>query len=353
MMNVFNAATMNDSTSHRHYDTMKNRQLTTDTQSTAGETMDCSIRSYFNDSSVDDTHDGSTNQALHNSIHSYYEVLPHTIGEGKFGFVRECVSRADPNTKYAVKMIPKKANATENDHTLIELEMKLLEYAVRAGNNQGVVNLIDFFKDSEYYYIITDLCNGGELYDHIIDQMSSPTRDYEKTLFKEQDAIEIIKSFVTTVSKLHDLNIVHRDIKPENLLYDSEGNLKLIDFGLATILNDGSRDNETSLQDFVGTPFYMAPEILKRSGYGKAVDVRSIGVLAYILLVGQPPFVGDSDEDIYKAIRRGHYDVPNSIQLSQEGRDFLGQLLKRDPQRRVTAKQAAQHSWIVNNSSSK
>lgn len=147
------------------------------------------------------------------------------------------------------------------------------------------------YEDAKYLHLITELCTGGELFDRIIAKTKS-----REGHFSEHDAAKLIRDILDAIAYCHDKQIVHRDLKPENFLYKTEAEdspIKIIDFGL-------SRHDD---QDFgimktkVGTPYYVAPEVLNRE-YTNSCDVWSIGVIAYILLCGYPPFYGDSDYQV-------------------------------------------------------
>lgn len=139
---------------------------------------------------------------------------------------------------------------------------------------------------------------------------------------------------------------VHRDLKPENFLFstkDEDAVIKIIDFGL-------SRHDDTAtkiMNTKVGTPYYVAPEVLNRE-YTKSCDIWSIGVITYILLCGYPPFYGDTDNQIFDSVRTGRFDFPSPDwdDISQAAKDFICALLRKDPSKRLTAAEALHHAWI-------
>lgn len=146
---------------------------------------------------------------------------------------------------------------------------------------------------------------------------------------------------------LHKNRICHRDIKPENfLLYkeDDAGHIKLIDFGLAKVVIPNEIMNKPN-----GTPYYIAPEVLKGS-YTTQCDVWSMGVIMYIMLCGKPPFSGKTNKDIINNVLTGQYSLKNEVwnTVSAEAKDMISKLLERSADMRMTAQEAFDHPWIQN-----
>jgi calcium/calmodulin-dependent protein kinase I len=183
-----------------------------------------------------------------------------------------------------------------------------------------------------------EILEGGELFDRIV----------KKSFYNEKDARDLVYILINAIKYCHDRGIVHRDLKPENLLLKSvsdDADIKLADFGFAV------RDSDNKLKDKCGTPLYMAPEIFVSETYGKSVDMWSIGVIAYILLGGSPPFHDQKVSRLYKKIINGKYDF-NSIywnSVSNDAKDFISKLLVIDPLKRLTAELAMQHTWLTKN----
>ena len=263
-----------------------------------------------------------------------YHVFPRILGSGHYGCVRECVHKATRQS-FAVKSI-EKAKIGRFDH--LRREVSLLSNI----DHHGVMKMVDCYEDEKYVHIVSEKYSGGELFDKIIENTNS------NGCFSETRAAVIIKSLLDAVKYLHECDIVHRDIKPENILFESnqeESAVKLIDFGLSRI----HRQGDAPMSNAVGTAYYMSPELLK-GRYDRSTDIWSIGITAYILLCGYPPFNGGSDPQIHDAIRRGHFHFsgPGWNGVSEEAKDFIKRLLRRDPRKRLTAEEALEHPWIWN-----
>jgi calcium-dependent protein kinase len=144
-------------------------------------------------------------------------------------------------------------------------------------DNPHVINFIEVLIDYEFFYLVTEFCRGGELYDRL-DQ---------KKRFSEEEAANTITQVLIAIKHLHDKGICHRDLKPENILYETEREdsiVKVIDFGLSKNFFE-----EVTMTSKIGTPYYMAPEVISGS-YSNACDMWSIGVITYCLICGYPPF---------------------------------------------------------------
>lgn len=159
----------------------------------------------------------------------------------------------------------------------------------------------------------------------------------------ESEAIFIVTEILKTLNYLHRFNLVHRDLKPENIIYDSESkSIKIIDFGLSSYFT-----NEGKLNSKVGTPYYVAPEVLKGE-YSKECDMWSVGVITYILMTGFPPFNGKTNNEIYRSILT--CDVTFYAEEwgdCLQAMDFVKKLLRLRPERRYSAEQALKHPWVA------
>uniref|UniRef100_A0A672H450 Calcium/calmodulin-dependent protein kinase 1Da n=1 Tax=Salarias fasciatus TaxID=181472 RepID=A0A672H450_SALFA len=232
---------------------------------------------------------------------------------------------------FAVKCIPKKA--LKGKESSIENEIAVL----RKIKHENIVALEDIYESPDHLYLIMQLVSGGELFDRIV----------EKGFYTEKDASTLIRQVLDAVNYLHRMGIVHRDLKPENLLYfnpQDESKIMISDFGLSKM--EGSGD---VMSTACGTPGYVAPEVLAQKPYSKAVDCWSIGVIAYILLCGYPPFYDENDSKLFEQILKADYefDAPYWDDISDSAKDFISSLMEKDPAKRFTCEQALRHPWIA------
>nr|XP_033815059.1 calcium/calmodulin-dependent protein kinase type 1D isoform X1 [Geotrypetes seraphini] len=253
-----------------------------------------------------------------------------TLGTGAFSEVVLAEEKASRKL-YAVKCIPKKA--LKGKESSIENEIAVL----RRIKHENIVALEDIYESPNHLYLVMQLVSGGELFDRIV----------EKGFYTEKDASSLIRQVLNAVYYLHRLGIVHRDLKPENLLYysqEEESKIMISDFGLSKMEGKGD-----VMSTACGTPGYVAPEVLAQKPYSKAVDCWSIGVIAYILLCGYPPFYDENDSKLFEQILRAEYefDSPYWDDISDSAKDFIQHLMEKDPNKRYTCEQASRHPWIA------
>ena len=183
---------------------------------------------------------------------------------------------------------------------------------LKAVDHPNILKLYEFYQDSKNYYLVTEFCTGGELFDRITDKGS----------FTEAMAAHYMDQILNAIFYCHSKGIVHRDLKPENFVLDSPAEdaiLKVIDFGTSSFFTEGE-----TLKKKYGTPYYIAPEVLKKN-YNQKCDLWSCGVNLYILLCGFPPFHGNTDEDIMKRVKKGIFSFPSPEwdQVSEEGKNLI------------------------------
>lgn len=213
-------------------------------------------------------------------------------------------------------------------------------------DHPNIIKLYEIFEDKKYYYLVTEHLTGGELFDKITDE-----EFFEE--FTESDAANIMEQLFSSINYLHSNDVVHRDLKPENLLLEKtvgtealggkeKFKIKIIDFGTATIYKKGQ-----TLEERYGTPYYIAPEVL-RENYNEKCDIWSLGVIMYVLLCGYPPFNGNTDKEIINAVKLGKYTLDEAEwdEISQEAKDLIRKTLTLDHKKRTSATDALRHPWF-------
>lgn len=257
-----------------------------------------------------------------------------TLGQGTYAVVKEAV-HIETGKFYACKVISKRLMAGR-EHMVCNEIASLKRVSM---GHRNIVSLVDYFETMNNLYLVTDLCQGGELFDRICERGS----------YYEKDAAHIILTVLDAVAYLHSQNVVHRDLKPENLLFrdkSEHADLLIADFGLSRVVDE---DRVSVLSTTCGTPGYMAPEIFKKSGHGKPVDMWALGVITYFLLCGYTPFDRDSTMEEMQAIINGDYKFEPAIYwqgVSEQARDFIKRLLTVDASKRLTADEALRHPWF-------
>lgn len=260
-------------------------------------------------------------------------MMTYELGAGGFSVVKLAINK-NKGTECAIKIV-EKSKLTEADIISLKLEVDILNGL----NHPNIIKCYEVYDEPEFYYIVTELVTGGELFDRII----------SKTHYNEKEARDLVKVLLITVQYLHNCGIVHRDLKPENLLLcsdDNDAELKVCDFGLAKRISDLS-DSEPTL----GTPAYIAPEILRGDKYGQEVDVWSMGVIIYFLIAGIPPFYVEDPADIkklFKKIKEGKYVFWEEYfsNVSKEAQDMIKCMLTVSQKDRWTIDQLMEHPWL-------
>ena len=200
-------------------------------------------------------------------------------------------------------------------------------------DHPNILRVYDLYEDNNNFYIVTELCTGGELFDKII----------QNGYLDERTAANVMKDILSAVGYCHKYKVIHRDLKPENILYQDDKTddspLKIIDFGTSK-----QKYNGKELDDVCGTPYYIAPEVLEGK-YNEKCDVWSIGVILYIMLCGYPPFNGSNDIEIAEAVKEGKVEFCEEDwqHISHEAMNLINQLLTNNYEKRISAKKALQH----------
>lgn len=310
----------------------------------------------------------STVSATHFS--DLYSLRNDVLGQGSYGRVETCVN-IYTNMEYAVKIISKDSWAFNRQKMLKEIELYYL-----CQGHPTIIQLIEYFEETDRFYLIFEKANGGHLLDHI----------QKRVTFSESEAALIIANLSKAIKYLHSKGIAHRDLKPENILIMDGDNVansvRLCDFDLCSSVQPTV--TTPRLQSPVGSAEYMAPEVvdafvndddilydliededLEELTYDKRCDLWSLGVIGYTLLCGFLPFNGNcgrdcgwSDrneecfqcqENLFGAIKRGHLVFPDQhwSHISPQAKDLIYKLLRKDPYQRIEAADILSHPWMV------
>ena len=268
-------------------------------------------------------------------FHEAYTMGPE-LHKSNAAVIHQCINR-ETNEVFAVKMFDRRNDKSKSALGKSIAETVLHEVAVlKALKHQHVIEIVDFFDEADFFYLVMELMEGGDVFDRII-QMKQYT---------EKDARDLARILLEGVQHLHAQGVAHRDLKPQNLLLkskDDNATIKLADFGFACKVH-----TPQSLTTRCGTPTYVAPEILKNIPYDQSVDMWSVGVILYVLLCGYPPFSDPNQGALFSKIRTGEWEfvADDWAHVSDDAKDLIRQLLVVDPVRRLTATKALETSWL-------
>jgi len=260
-----------------------------------------------------------------------YDVLKQ-LGKGGYGKVYEIRSKKTGEIRACKHLSKLNIKNLEKFKREIEILKKM--------DHPNIIKLYEVFESERSLYLVMEECKGGEVFDKIVERIQA------KQMYSEKDAANIIQQVMSCIQYCHNHNICHRDLKPENLLYLNPGSerdnrIKVIDFGLS--------QSADKLKTKVGTAYYVSPEILK-GNYTQLCDIWSAGVILYILLTGDPPFNGASDQIIYNKIMKFDFSFPENKwkHISKEAKDLLQNHMLVPENKRATAKKVLEHTWFKN-----
>ncbi|XP_049991901.1 sperm motility kinase 2B-like [Alexandromys fortis] len=251
---------------------------------------------------------------------SQYRVL-RTIGQGSNAKVQLAHHRLT-GTPVAVKVLHKKKNWCHPIMSEVDIMMMV--------NHPNIISLLQVIESEKRIYLIMELAEGQQLYQYI-----------RKTgRLQEDEARGIFRQILAGVSYCHELGIVHRDLKPDNIMLDGNGKVKIIDFGLGTQVKPGQR-----LDRHCGAYSFGAPELFLGKLYdGPKIDIWTVGVVLYFMVVGKVPFDAVTVPELRRQVVSGKYTVPSN--LSEELQDLLSHLMTVNPKFRPTVTEVMTHPWL-------
>ena len=280
-------------------------------------------------------------------------TLIKELGKGAFGKVF-LTSKQGSMQKFATKQIDKKYAANPKAKRYIDNEIAILKDI----NHENIVKLYDVKETSQYFYLVTEYCNGGALSDRLEEY-----KDTYNAPFPEEIVQYLMRQIMSAMKYLHGKKILHRDIKLDNILvhFNSEedkknnnllkAKVKMIDFGFARYLK-----KEELAYSILGSPINMDPGILRKLnrlehskdyGYDEKADIWSLGTIVYEMLIGKCTFDAESMRELVSKVEKGNYFLPST--LSKEAVSFLNGMLQYDYKKRLSAEQLYRHKFLIMN----
>ena len=253
------------------------------------------------------------------------------IRKGSHAAVWECMHRVTKE-RFAVKIVDRSGLANKDDEAVLN-EVAMMQ---SLAGNRYVVQILDFYEEDDFFYLVLELMSGGDVFDRVV----------KMSFYTERDARDLARILLKAVASIHKHGIAHRDIKPQNILLSSEDDnslVKIADFGFAHRVH-----MPESLTSRVGTPTYVAPEILKNVPHDNRCDMWSVGVVVFVLLVGYPPFLEDDQTVLFEKIRNADWKFVEKDwrHISFEAKKFIQGLLVPDPKDRWSVQEALRSTWI-------
>lgn len=285
------------------------------------------------------------------SVHDHYKI-GQVIGVGRFGVVRAAQNKRTQH-ECAAKIVNRKKHLTtdlmkkmlENEISLLRLMSRLTE----TKDHANIMKVHEVYEDNFLIYMVVEMLSGGDLFDHIAGLET----------FTELGAARIMRGIIAGVSILHEVGIIHRDLKPENFLFKlAPGQapvVKISDFGLSGTLRQFERQARESggQRMVVGTPGYIAPEVIDTRMYSTASDIYALGVILYTILVGYPPIAGQKKDDVFRKTLAAEWGfvMADWNDVSSIARGLVGSMLSLKVLDRSIMTECRAHQWVVRGSS--
>ena len=251
------------------------------------------------------------------------------IGHGAQANVRLCKNKCNGNS-YCMKIYNNIFIQNKEKKLAIEKEISILKEI----SHPNIIKFIEKIYSNHTIYLILECANGITLKSYMKNQLNQRLNEVKTK--------KIFIQLISALSYLHNKNICHRDIKLENIIINEKMNIKIIDLGLGIHFQQNKK-----LNLYCGTPFFMAPEILKKKEYfGPSVDVWSAGIVLYNLLCGKLPFKALNEKHLIQIISNGYIDFPNFI--SNDAKDLIKKMLCVNPLYRISSNDILKHQWLIN-----
>ncbi|XP_016100499.1 serine/threonine kinase 17a like [Sinocyclocheilus grahami] len=262
-----------------------------------------------------------------------YDLVGKELGRGKFAVVKKCVEKTT-GKEHAAKFLRKRRKGQDCRGDILN-EIAVLESAKA---NPYVVALHEVYETTTEIILVLECAAGGEIFNQCV-------ADNDEA-FTEKDVIRLARQILMGVACLHQNNVVHLDLKPQNILLTSAkplGDIRIVDFGLSRRV-----DSVSELREILGTPEYVAPEVLDYEPISTATDMWSIGVLIYVMLTGESPFLGEEKQETFLNISQVNVDYSQDVfqGISDLAVDFIQSLLIKNPRKRATVEQCLTHPWL-------
>ncbi|XP_065172466.1 serine/threonine-protein kinase BRSK2 isoform X2 [Atheta coriaria] len=251
--------------------------------------------------------------------------LEKTLGKGQTGLVKlgvNCVT----GKKVAIKIINRE-KLSESVLMKVEREIAIMKLI----DHPHVLGLSDVYENKKYLYLVLEHVSGGELFDYLV----------KKGRLTPKEARRFFRQIISALDFCHSHSICHRDLKPENLLLDEKNNIKVADFGMASLQPQGSM-----LETSCGSPHYACPEVIRGEKYdGRRADVWSCGVILYALLVGALPFDDDNLRQLLEKVKRGVFHIPHFV--PPDCQSLLRGMIEVNPEKRLNLSEINKHPWVT------
>ncbi|KAF7481494.1 Hypothetical predicted protein [Marmota monax] len=261
--------------------------------------------------------------------------LEKTLGKGQTGLVKlgvHCIT----GQKVAIKIVNRE-KLSESVLMKVEREIAILKLI----EHPHVLKLHDVYENKKYLYLVLEHVSGGELFDYLVKKGRLTPKEARKFFRQIVSALDFCHSYSICEAQLHLPGLSHRDLKPENLLLDEKNNIRIADFGMASL-----QVGDSLLETSCGSPHYACPEVIKGEKYdGRRADMWSCGVILFALLVGALPFDDDNLRQLLEKVKRGVFHMPHFI--PPDCQSLLRGMIEVEPEKRLSLEQIQKHPWYL------